>query len=140
MKRTSVILGVILIAAVGVGFALDERSTSVPPVVAEVPLAAVGVDEYMRHPEAHPGRVRVQGVVSTVQADGKLVTLIDRHEFDKCGVVSCAALSLPVRWAGAMPQIKAVVEVTGQTQEEAGKFLFVADAMTPVPPVPAGAK
>jgi len=140
MKRTPIILGVVLIAVGAAGFTLWEgRRTPVPPLVVDGPPGVLEIDEFMRQPEAHPGRVRVQGIVSAVQSEAQLVTLIDRSEFDECGVATCAPLSLPVRWTGAMPQVKEGVEVTGRVQEETGKLIFVADAMEPVS-TPVGAQ
>jgi len=78
--------------------------------------------------------------VSAVQAEAQLVTLIDRSEFDECAVVTCASLSLPVRWAGAMPQVEEGVEVTGRVREEAGKLIFVAEEMRQVSEAPGGAR
>ncbi len=94
----------------------------------------------MQKPEDHPGRVRVQGVVSDVQPDNHLVVLIDRKEWEECGEVGCASLSLPVRWAGTMPRVEEGVAVSGRVEEQAGKLVFVAEALEQVSAAPAGTR
>ncbi len=39
--------------------------------------------------------------------------VIDFREFESCGTLSCAKTVLPVRFSGALPEPKAVVEIAG---------------------------
>ncbi len=130
MTRIIVVACALLVLGLGVGFAVREgRKTPARNAALAAPAGLLGVEELMQKPEDHPGRVRVQGVVSDVQPDNHLVVLIDRKEWEECGEVGCASLSLPVRWAGTMPHVEEGVSVSGQVEEQAGKLVFVAEAL-----------
>jgi len=90
---------------------------------------ALGVDEFMINLDRYPGRVLVKGVVSAISPERKLVALIDAGEYESCGVVTCAQLTLPVMWKGQMPKAKEAVLVEGQVQKQNGKLLFMAQAL-----------
>lgn len=96
------------------------------------PLAALGVNALMKHPQRHQGRVQVEGVVSATSAKQQTLALIDTAEFQRCGTVECAGLSLPVRWKGPMPAVAKTVRVNGQIEKRGGKLIFVAQTLTPV--------
>ena len=96
----------------------------------------VGVDMLMREAERRPGPATVEGVVSQVFPDRDLVGLIDAEEFRKCKVVSCASLTLPVRWKGPMPELASTVRVDGEVHKEGVRLLFVARALEATAPPP----
>ncbi len=96
----------------------------------------VGVDALMRDAERHPEPTTVEGVVSQVFPDRDLVGLIDAEEFRKCKVVSCASLTLPVRWEGPMPEVASTVRVEGAVRKEGVRLLFVARALEITAPPP----
>ncbi len=96
----------------------------------------VGVDTLMREAERRPGTATVEGVVSQVFPDRDLVGLIDVEEFRKCRVVSCASLTLPVRWKGPMPELASTVRVDGEVQKEGVRLLFVARTLEVTAPPP----
>ena len=134
MKRSAITFSIILVALAGAGFALRAwRNVSTSHEAADDPRGILGVEEFMRRPEDHPGRVRVKGVVSSVEAESRLVTLVDQKEWEECGQVNCAPLSLPVRWVGAMPRVEEGVAVSGRVEEQAGKLVLVAEAVERVP-------
>lgn len=87
---------------------------------------ALGVDELMRDADANRGEVLVEGVVSAVSAEPSRVALIDTAEFERCGVVTCAELALPVRWSGRLPELGSRVRVRGKVELEGEKLVFVA--------------
>ena len=91
--------------------------------------AVVGVDELMKHTERYAGRVRVKGIVSGVETETQMISLIDTSEFEECGVTSCASLTLPIRWAGQMPKVQDAILVSGEVQESEGKLIFVAHSV-----------
>ena len=133
VKRTTIVIGILVIlAGAGAAWRAERGGTTKHEPVASAG-GRLGVDEFMRSPDSHQGRVRVEGVVSTVEAKSRLVTLIDRSEWDKCGEVNCAPLSLPVHWTGAMPRIEDGVAVTGHVEEQAGKLVFIAETVELVP-------
>lgn len=87
------------------------------------------VDVFMRlnHP---PGQAAsVQGVVARVDAPKRMLALIDKAEFEKCSTTTCAALYLPVRWEGTMPEEKDVVVARGTVAAAGRKLVFVANAI-----------
>jgi hypothetical protein len=86
----------------------------------------------MQHADRYPGPVRVDGVVSDVFPDRKMLALIDVKEFKDCKVVTCAQLTLPVRWGGPMPVVASTVRVNGAVKKQGVRRVFVADAMETV--------
>jgi len=92
----------------------------------------LGVEAFMRNVDDHRGTARVEGVVSAVAAADQALTLIDVAELERCGVVTCAPLSLPVRWSGPMPSVPDVVRLTGEVQDQHGKLVFLANTLEKV--------
>ena len=92
------------------------------------------VESFMEgNPEAGL-RVRIRGVVGEIRPDRKLLSLVDlsdRDELLESGKTEC--VTLPVRWAGAMPALHQAVLAEGHVQEEAGKLVFVASSLAPLP-------
>ena len=91
--------------------------------------AALGVDEFMRSSDLPARPVTIEGVVSAVTEDSQMVALIDKQEAEKCGVLTCAILTLPVRWRGTMPQAGQVVLVRGQVENQTDGKVFVAESL-----------
>ena len=96
--------------------------------------AVLGVEEFMREVDNHPGQVRLEGVVSAVAAEERALTLIDIAELERCGVVTCASLSLPVQWDGEMPAVRDVVVLKGEVAEYEGKLFFLAHSLERMEP------
>lgn len=134
MKRSCLILSLMLFTMLlyPATQAFSQARESSAPVLA--------VDNFMRNVDRHRGEVRVQGVVSAVSEKDQTLTLIDAQEFQECGVTTCAGLQLPVRWHGALPQVRDVVQITGQVQESDGKLLFVAQTLEIAKPQPKESK
>lgn len=57
-----------------------------------------GVDQLMNNVDKYGGPISVEGVVSAVSPGDQMLSLIDTQEFKRCAVVTCAKLTLPVRW------------------------------------------
>lgn len=91
--------------------------------------ASVGVDALMRHPDKYNGAISVEGVVSAVSPEQKLLALIDLSEFEECGVTTCSTLALPVKWDGPMPAVNDEILLKGEIRDVNGKFVFVAKAL-----------
>ena len=96
--------------------------------------AVLGVEEFMREVDNHPGQVRLEGVVSAVAAEERALTLIDVAELERCGVVTCAPLSLPVQWNGEMPAVRDFVVLKGEVAESGGKLFFLAHSLERIEP------
>ncbi len=104
--------------------------TSPPAYAAESgPGGTVGVDQLMKNVDKHRGSVSVEGVVSAVSPRDHTISLIDTQEFKKCAVVTCATLTLPVRWSGTMPSVKNQVRIEGEIKENKGKLIFQAKTL-----------
>ena len=83
------------------------------------------------------GPLRIRGVVGQVRADRKLFALVDlsdREELLEAGKTKC--VTLPVRWSGSMPVLHQAVLVEGTVQDEAGRLVFVASSVAPLPAEP----
>lgn len=99
--------------------------------------SAEGVDAFMRR--AEPGQqATIEGVVSAVWPKEQRLGVIDAEEFRKCGVVTCAQMTLPVLWSGQMPPVAGTVHATGEVKKEGDGLVFVAGRMEVVAPPEAG--
>jgi len=96
--------------------------------------AVLGVEEFMREVDNYTGQVRLEGVVSAVAVEEQTLTLIDVAELERCGVVTCAPLSLPVHWNGEMPAVRDVVVLKGEVAESGGKLFFLANSLERIEP------
>jgi hypothetical protein len=96
----------------------------------------MGVREFMDRSSPGTDASTVEGVVSQISPDRELLSLIDVAEFRECKVVTCAKLTLPVRWRGEPPAVASIVRVTGTVQEEGVRRLFSASSLTVVEPPP----
>ncbi len=99
---------------------------------AAAPQKVSGVDDFMKHVDRYRGKVSLEGVVSAVAPEQQAISLIDCAEFQACGVLTCAQLTLPVQWRGPMPALRDLVRVEGQVREVQGKLMFVADKLEKV--------
>jgi len=105
------------------------------------PAVVLGVDQLMKDVERHKGPIRVQGVVTAVVPDKRMIALVDIEQFKKCGLLTCPTyLVLPVRWSGVMPSLKDAVIVEGQVKESGGKLVFESKNLEKLTPQPGGAK
>ena len=131
-SRLIVSIGTTLLAAVALFGLSCDRATVPPssprPATTSRADRVLGVEEFMEHVDDHHGPVTVEGVVSGVSSDERRVGLIDLAEFEDCGVVTCAAHTLPVRWPGALPAVKDQVRIQGTVETTNGKLLFVASS------------
>ena len=133
------ILAFLFAATVGGAFFLWRGKTSdtEPPSAARVlqetePKDILGVEQFMRAVDSYRGPVRLEGVVSAVAPEERALTLIDVAELERCGVVTCAPLSLLVRWDGEMPTVRDVVQLSGEVSESESKLFFLARALEKV--------
>lgn len=132
----TIIVGVAIAAGAGAALAQGTPAAPTTPAPASITAAkpeakdatkALGVDELMKDVDKHRGEVDVEGIVSAA-AKGR-VSLIDTGEVDKCGVTTCAELTLPVEWAGNAPEVKQRIRLHGKVREAKGKLVFVADKL-----------
>ncbi len=101
---------------------------------------SLGVDQLMKNVDKYRGSIIIEGVVSAVSPREHMLSLIDTQEFKKCAVVTCATLTLPVRWAGSMPSVKDQVRVNGEIKENKGKLIFEAKTLEGAAPQSGGSK
>ena len=109
----------------------DKAVVAQEPPTSEL-ATVLGVDQLMREVDAYQGSLQVEGAVSAVAAEDQSLALIDVREYKQCGVVTCAALTLPVHWAGAMPAVRDVVRLEGEVKESSGKLVFFASSLQKV--------
>lgn len=132
----TIVIGVAAAAASAPALAQGTPAPSTTPAPASGPPAQpeakvvakpLGVDELMKNVDKHKGEVDLEGIVSAA-AKGR-VSLIDCGEVEKCGVTTCAELTLPVEWAGTPPEVKQRVRLHGKVHEAKGKLVFAADKL-----------
>lgn len=132
----TILVGVAVTAGTGAAFAQGTPAAPTTPAPASTPAAQpeakeapkpLGVDELMKDVDKHRGEIDVEGIVSAA-AKGR-VSLIDTGEVEKCGVTTCAELTLPVEWAGKSPEVKQRIRVHGKVTEAKGKLVFAADKL-----------
>ncbi len=118
------------------GYGLAGRQPPAVEAVAAQSGIVLGVDELMKNVDRYRGTVLLQGVVSAVSPEQQALSLIDTREFQACGVITCAPLTLPVRWTGPMPSPRDLVRLEGEVQQVSGKLIFNARALEKVPATP----
>jgi len=101
----------------------------IPDVDSQTESPFLGVQEFMKNVDRYQGKVRLEGVVSAVSPADQALSLIDRQEFKDCGVLTCAPLSLPVKWQGPLPLVRDVVQLDGEVRESGGKLFFEAQSL-----------
>jgi hypothetical protein len=134
MRPVLIVVTSLLLLGGGGVFLWQQRHPETPPGAGsrwptDEADEVLGVEAFMRNVDDHRGTVRVEGVVSAVAAADRTLTLIDVAELKRCGVVTCAPLSLPVRWNGPMPSVPDVVRLTGEVQDQHGKLIFLASTL-----------
>lgn len=133
MKCWVTIVSCVAVAVAVVVWQSRGRSADSSSPLNSQPGSALGVEELMKNVSAYRGgAVLVEGVVSAVSPDSHLLALIDTGEFQKCGSIACAQLTLPVRWSGPMPLEREIVRVQGAVQETDGKLVFIAQTLEKV--------
>lgn len=141
MRRRAVTTIAVLLLGLGIQDCRDTPSASGQsgtPATATTPVSAaavLGVDALMKQTTPPKGTIRVEGIVASVDRSASLVGLIDAGEYESCGVTSCAALTLPVRWSGPLPNIKDRVRVEGEIKAANGKLIFLAHHLERVSPI-----
>jgi hypothetical protein len=128
MKRWILALCLALLFLPSLGTGTEKEGLS--PAVGSVPVLEVSA--LMREGDGHKGPVRVEGVVSRVFPKEQKLGLIDAAEFKRCGVVTCADLTLPVQWSGPMPEVKSLVRLEGEIQKSGQRLEFVAKSLEKV--------
>ncbi len=131
MKRFVFFVLFTITISLALAYNLGRTGVALPPAYAAESEtgATVGVDQLMKNVDKHRGSINVEGVVSAVSSKDHMLSLIDTQEFNKCAVVTCATLTLPVRWSGTMPSIKDQVRIEGEIKENRGKLFFEAKTL-----------
>ena len=136
MKRVFLFAGVVLVLS----FALLTwrlRPQAKQPgdgavVTADTAMPVIGVEALMHDVDRYRGTLQVEGAVSAASAETQTLALIDTKELERCGVTTCAPLSLPVRWTGTLPAVGQLVRIEGSVSESDGKLVFIAQTLDPV--------
>ncbi len=82
----------------------------------------------MKEVDRHKGPISIQGVVTAVVPDKRMMAVVDTEQFKQCGLLQCPSyLVLPVIWSGDMPALKDAVIIQGQIKESGGKLAFEAN-------------
>ena len=74
----------------------------------------VHIDELAKSPEDFRGEFVLRGAVAGVRKTEGIFAVIDSREFESCGVLICAANTIPVKFDGELPDPKTIVEITGR--------------------------
>jgi len=121
-KKAILLYFIFLSAAMMPLFALTEA------VAGSNPGAVLGVDQFMKEVDRHKGPISIQGVVTAVVPDKRMMAVVDIDQFKQCGLLQCPSyLVLPVMWSGDMPALKDAVTMEGQIKESGGKLVFEAN-------------
>lgn len=133
MKYWLILVGCAAIVGLWYIQSRQALSPAAPAAALAPPETVYGVEEFMKGKGTNrTGEVMVEGVVSAIAPEQQLLALIDREEFRRCKLTNCAALTLPVRWTGVVPQVEETVRVKGTIQETQGKRLLVAQRLDKV--------
>ncbi len=117
----------VLICCISLVTTVILTSSLAEAVAGSNPGAVLGVDQFMKEVDRHKGPISIQGVVTAVVPDKRMIAVVDVEQFKKCGLLQCPSyLVLPVMWSGVMPSLKDAVIIEGQIKESAGKLFFEA--------------
>ena len=113
-----ILAGVVVATGIAYSF-IRERdiAAEAEPCVAVEPDASsrvVNVDDLAEKPENFKGDIVLRAVVAGVNKSEGVFGAVDSREFESCGVLTCADNTLPVKFAGELPNVKTVVEITGR--------------------------
>ena len=103
---------------------------SLPAKEIDVDSEILGVRHYMNNFSKYSSQtVQIEGIVSKIYKKRNIIGLIDIQELKECKVVTCAQLTLPIRWNGEMPQIRNRISIIGKAKKEQNGFIFIADSL-----------
>ena len=113
-----VLAGVVILAGITYSFIrkndnLVEKAAAIT-VTPNASSKAVHVDELAKSPEGFRSEFVLCGVVAGVSRGDGVFAVIDSREFESCGVLTCDANTIPVKFDGDMPAPKTIVEITGR--------------------------
>ncbi len=80
----------------------------------------VGVNAVMTDPGAYTGQIAITGVVQQVDKPSATITMIDKTEYETCGLTPCGSAGLlPIylpaaQYDGSLPALKDQVVVIGE--------------------------
>lgn len=144
MRRTLVGLAVLIcLAAAFVGLA---RYVGIIPTVIRPARDYYDVDQAFTHPRAWPSQFTVRAVVTAVDHDEEVVTVMDMGAFASCSAMTCGlyyiplylprgsgnpvpGVRVPVRYRGVWPEARALVFADGRIVRYGKKYVFVVDEM-----------
>lgn len=131
----AVIVGGIAFAFIRNAGVANVVKPTAPPESGVQPSAGdvVHVDDLAANPQQFAGRVVLKGAVAGVNRSESVFGVIDAREFERCGVVTCAANTLPVKYAGALPEPKTIVRITGSVAQEDKGLVIEATQVEVVP-------
>jgi len=125
MKRGALVVGLAGFAVVaGIAYAfLREKTAPADPEPArtarpDASPMAIQVDDLARNPEDYRGEIVLRAVVAGVNGSEGVFGVIDAREFESCGELTCAENTLPVKFAGDLPEPRTVVAITGRLVRE----------------------
>jgi hypothetical protein len=87
----------------------------------------------MADPEAFPGEIVLRGVVAGRNEAAGAFALVDLREYERCGAEACADEIVPVRYAGALPDVGRTVRVRGRVRRSDEGMVFAADEVEVIP-------
>ena len=106
--------------------ALLLRATPAPAVTPFPKAEGLDVASVFSDPFAYKGEVKVRGAVMDADPAKKLFNVIDYREYRACRAVNCAKEWVTVEFAGKLPAVASVVEITGSIEKNpAGKGGYV---------------
>ena len=132
-----ILAGVVVVAGITYSF-IHNRNVSVDnePSVAvkpDVSSEVIHVDDLSKNIESFKGVIVLRAVVAGVKKSEGIFGIIDSREFESCGVLTCAENILPVRFAGELPEPKAVVVVTGRVVQNEKGLIIEAERVEVMP-------
>ena len=131
MRTGKVAVGVAAVVVVsGLAFAFVRQGSaeadSRPSLATPSGAAVVEVDDLATNPAGFKGEVRLRAAVAKVNKAKGVFAAIDAREFESCGCIDCAKHYLPVHFAGDLPAVKTVVELTGEVVRTEKGLVFEA--------------
>jgi len=113
-----VLAGIVITAGIMYSF-IRENDKPIDDIVTTVAKPkesskVIHVDELVQNPKDFQSEFVLRGVVAGVRKSEGIFAVIDSREFESCGVLTCAANTIPVKFDGELPNFKSIVEITGR--------------------------
>ena len=91
----------------------------------------VEIEQILETPTAFANKgILIQGVVSQVNSEKQLFSVISQKEFKECGIAACNINDqLPIRYGGELPDVGKLLQITGKVKQIEKGLIYEAESI-----------